>query len=254
MRLNAGALLVVVLVIAIAATLGSQWMATEAQRVELARVQEEHRELARLRSEHDRLTAAQMTAAEREKGRTDRAALVALQAEVENARRRVDDVLQIAEEKRLAKERFPVGTVVAASEWRNAGGATPAAALETVLWAAAGGDVGVFAQRLDFATGAEAAARALWESLPPALRSQVHSPAEAVAYLSIKDVPLGSAEVRRWQESDGPQQHVLVQLSQSGGWSKQANLFFHRLGGEWKLMVTAPVVARYAALVAADGK
>jgi len=254
MRLNAGALLVAVLVIAIAATLGSQWIATESQRVELARLREEQRELARLRAEHERLAAAQVTVAEREKGRADRAALVALQAEVENARRRVDEVLQTAAEKRAAMERFPVGTVVAANEWRNAGGTTPAAALETVLWAAAGGDVGVFAQRLGFATGAEAAAKALWESLPPKLRAQVHSPAEAIAFLSIKDVPLGSAEVRRWQESDGPQQQVLVQLWQSGGWTKQSNLFFHRLGGEWKLMVTAPVVARYAALVAADGK
>jgi hypothetical protein len=254
MRLNAGSLVVIVLAIAVAAILGSGWIATEAQRVELARLREEQREAVRLRAEHNRLAAAQPTEAEREQGRADRAALVTLQAEVENTRRRVDQVQQTSAEKRAAKERFPVGTVVPASDWRNAGGGTPAAALETVLWAAAGGDVGVFAQRLGFASGVEAAAKALWESLPPRLRSQVHSPAEAIAFFSIKDVPVGSAEVRRWSDSDGPQQQVLVQLSQAGNWSKQANLTFHRLGGEWKLMVTAPVVARYAALVAADGK
>jgi len=237
MRLNAGSLVVIVLAIAVAAILGSGWIATEAQRVELARLREEQREAVRLRAEHNRLAAAQPT-----------------EAELENTRRRVDQVQQTSAEKRAAKERFPVGTVVPASDWRNAGGGTPAAALETVLWAAAGGDVGVFAQRLGFASGVEAAAKALWESLPPTLRTQLHSPAEAIAFFSIKDVPVGSAEVRRWSDSEGPQQQVLVQLSQAGNWSKQANLTFHRLGGEWKLMVTAPVVARYAALVAADGK
>lgn len=256
MRLNFGTVLVVASTAVVAAVLGLQYRAGLAQEEEIGRLRPTAAGLERLQAERARLQTAQADAAQLAAWQTEREALPALRIAVETAQRKLDLVTRAAAEKQAAFERFPAGVTVPATEWRNAGGATPAAALETVLWAAAGGDVGVLAQRLKFFAGAQAAAKALMESLPPALRDQVKTPEETVAFFTIKDVPLGSVQVRQWIESNGPfpYQQVALKLAQPDGATKDVNLVFLRSADGWQLMVTDAVVARYAALVPAGPK
>lgn len=252
--MNGGTFLVAAIVVAMAAVLGTQYRAGLVQQEEIARLRVAAAGRERLQAEQARLQTAQAEAAQLAAWRAEREALPALRTAVETAQRKLDLVTRAAAEKQAAFERFPAGVTVPATEWRNAGGATPAAALETVLWAAAGGDVGVFAQRLKFFAGARKAATALMESLPPALRDQVKTPEETVAFFTIKDVPLGSVQVRQWRESSGPFQQVALKLSQPDGATKDVNLIFLRGDDGWQLMVTDAVVARYAALVPAGPK
>jgi hypothetical protein len=254
MRPNAGTWLIVFTAVVVAALLGGKYRAGLAQQEEIDRLRAAAAGRALLAAEQVRLQAAQADAAQLAAWRSEREALPALRTAVETAQRKLDLVTRAAAEKQAAFERFPAGVTVPATEWRNAGGATPAAALETVLWAAAGGDVGVLAQRLKFFAGAQKAATALMESLPPALRDQVKTPEETVAFFTIKDVPLGSVQVRQWSESSGPFQQIALKLAQPDGQEKDVNLIFLRGDDGWQLMVTDAVVARYAALVPAAPK
>ena len=254
MRMNFGTVLVVASTAVVAAVLGTHYRAGRTEQEEIARLRAAADGLAGLQAEQARLQAAQPDPAQLAAWKAERAALPALRTAVETAQRKLDFVTRAAAEKQAAFERFPAGVTVPATEWRNAGGATPAAALESVLWAAASGDVGGFARRLKFFAGAQKAAAALRASLPPALRDQVKTPEEAVALFAIKDVPLGSVQVRQWSESSGPFQQVALKLSQPDGATKEVNLVFLRGDDGWQLMVTDAVVARYAELVPAGSR
>ena len=140
-----------------------------------------------------------------------------------------------------------MGVEMPAREWRNAGGATAAAALETVLWAAAGGDVEAFAKRIRFDAAARMAALELLRSLPPAEQSKHSSPEALMAYLTIKDVPAGTALVTNWSGRSDITRSANVTLAAPGQQTKRAMLVFVRDGEEWKLRATETAVAKYAA-------
>jgi hypothetical protein len=134
-----------------------------------------------------------------------------------------------------------------AASWRNAGAASPAAALETVLWAAAGGDVEAFARCIQFDVSGLKAAQALLASLSPAERARHGGPAQLLAFLSIKDIPVGSAVVSAWQGASATAQPVSLALNAEGQKARQVTLIFQRVGEEWRLRATEAAVAKYAA-------
>jgi uncharacterized protein HemX len=84
------AALLVIAALGIGAAVLVQRRETEALRAEVALLQAGAREQARLEAEHRRLLAAQPPAAEVERLRNDRAALLRLQAEIEALKAKAD--------------------------------------------------------------------------------------------------------------------------------------------------------------------
>ncbi len=212
---------------------------------ELEVLRDQEREFGRLRAERGRLAAEQIQADELQRLRSDRAAIGRMRGEVESLRQGTAD----REHRTTAKPpgRFGVGVPMPASEWRNEGAATPAAALETVLWAAAGGEVDVLAQRIRFDPAARTAALELLQSLSPESRARHGSPEQLLAFLSIKDIPIGAATVTGWRQTSATQHPVSLSLASGPDRIKPVALVFVRDGEEWKLRATEGAVAKYAA-------
>lgn len=225
-----------------------QYQTGERLRQQAAEGRRQGAELARLREENRRLAAGLPAAADLERLRADHAAIPRLRAEIQAARSRIQTEAGAA---RLAG-RFEAGSKVLAAEWKNAGTATSPATLETALWAAAGGDIEQFAGCLFVPEGrTRDRAVALLESLPAATREQYSSPERLVAFMAIRDVPLGAAQVVAWDEIQAPPSSVQVQLQLSApeGATKEMVLRFSRQGAAWKLVVPEAAVAKYAAML-----
>jgi hypothetical protein len=233
--------------LALAMVLGLGWqrLNLEPVRAELEVLRDRQGEMARLRAERARLQAQQVSDAELERLRADRAAIRRLQSEVSAVRTSAETKQQAAAAR--AAERFAVGQAMPSGEWKNAGAATPAAALETVLWAAAGGEVAALAQRIQFDVAGKRAADALFESLSPAEKAKHAGPAHFLAFLSIRDVPVGTATVQSWPQAPDYVQPVGLSLAAEGTKSRNVTLVFQRVGAEWKLRATEAAVAKYAA-------
>ncbi len=75
-------------------------------------------------------------------------------------------------------------------QWRDAGNKSPAALMESLLWAGAGGDLARVAEMLLFTPEAHAAAEALWQSLPPDLRPAETDASALITLLATDAVPL----------------------------------------------------------------
>lgn len=244
----------VLLGLALLAGLGLQAWLGLAEREELARLRGRLAERARLEAAVERLRAERPGEVELELLRAEAAEAPVVATELAAARRRLAEVRKLADEKRAAFAHFPAGTTIPASAWRKVGAADPAKALETVLWAAAAGDAAVFGGRLRFVAGAEPAGALLLEALPPALRATVRTPEEAVALLTLPDVPTGAVEVLEWSESPGLYQQVLVRLASPDGPSRPVRLLLGRADDGWRLLVTLPVVQGCLALLAAEAQ
>lgn len=149
---------------------------------------------------------------------------------------------------------FSAGVLMPARAWQNAGNGSPEAALQTVLWAGAGGDITTLAQHLRYMTPqAQSAAEALYREVPEAA-AKYRSPLELVAAMTVPDIPLASARVRAWQDatpSARPGADVSVRVAHlelySSATPKTSTLLFIKEGGGWKLMLPEQAVARYAA-------
>lgn len=208
----------------------------------------------RLQAERERLRAQQVSEAELERLRADRAAIERMKGEVAAVRTSAETKQRAVAAR--AAERFAVGQQMPAAEWKDAGAASPVAALETVLWAAAGGEVDVFAKRIQFDPAGKKAAQALWEGLSAEARARHASPEHLMAFLSIKDVPTGSAIVESWGKAADRAQVVGIRLAGGTAKPRSVNLVLVRAGDEWKLHATAAAVAKYATALRgpAEGK
>lgn len=235
--------------LAVAIGLGLAWQRLQLRplRAELAVLRDQQQEIGRLRAEQAKLQASQIPEAELQRLRADREAIGQMRQEITGLRTKLQSKAQALAAPAPTQERFGMGVEMIASEWRNAGGASPAAALETVLWAAAGGDVDAFAKRIRLDTQARTAALELLQSLPPAERAKHASPEALMAYLSIKDVPVGKALVSTWSGQSDVTRSASVTLSAPGQQARRVMLVFVRDGAEWKLRATETAVAKYAA-------
>jgi hypothetical protein len=239
-----------------------QYRAAAVLRAEVDRARAEAQALEKVRTEHERLLATQPAAGEIEQTAANGELLTQVRTEVKGLRQ-AEMAARADADKKLAAARFAVGAKVPASEWKNAGNATPIATFETALWAGAGGDVDAFAKTLLLFGGpVQRAAQALLDSLPDSRRAQFGSPERLIAFLTIKDVPLGAVEVRQSTEMNGwplPAQTMQVLLTAADGKQRDTTLVFMNPGDGWKLVVLESVVAKYAAMLkepeaAAGGK
>ncbi len=223
-------------------------------RAELGSLRDQQQERARLEAENARLRASQISSVDLESLRGDRAALTRLRGEIETLRRQAYDPARVATARAEEEARPPklsiLETQVRASEWRNAGTATPVATLETVLWAAAGGDVDKLASLLVFDPGVRAKAEALLAGLPEATRKEYGTPERLIAALTAKDVPLGMAQIFDPKAEDASGRHIVVNLlPPTGAGARFMAVSLRQEGSVWKLGVPASAVEKYAAML-----
>jgi hypothetical protein len=246
-RSNRGWIAVVAIVAVAAAFLAWQQSRVLALRNELALRQGGLQHGAEVRKENARLHAMWSPAVASDSGRE--AELDRARAELESLRREVAAAPKSVTPAETGAERFAKGSKIPAGEWKNVGNATPQATLETVLWAAAGGDIDTFAANLMLMNGnTRRAAQALLDSLPADARDRYRTPELLLAALTVPDVPIGGIEIREWGEVDPENSFTSVTALFSGpdGKMKQKNLIFLRVDDRWKLVVTEGVIAKYA--------
>lgn len=150
---------------------------------------------------------------------------------------------------RPAPERFDPKRIVASDEWQNVGNATSKATLETILWAAAGGDVETFARNISLPEGkARERALALWQNLPADLRETYDTPERLLAFLTIKDVIIGTAEVvDAFQvEVPKPAAEIHLRLAVADVKTRDTHLKFTKEGESWKVIVPEGAIVRYS--------
>ena len=239
----------------------------DALRDEVAALRAEEREVGRLREAHRRLAAGAVPEAEVERLRADHTALARLRAELAGLKGRAETKAGAAAAKsseratRVAPD--PVapagaGPVVVAAEWKNAGRATPATALESLMWAAAGGDIEamVGAIKLDF--NAQIAAKAALAEMPEALRATYGTPERLVALLTMPNVPLGAMQVIKVDVSvpantqNTEMAVTQVRLKSAEGRWEEKNLVLFRNptnADGWRFSVMASAVQEYLAML-----
>jgi len=238
------------LVAVVLAVLGRQRNAAAGLRSEIARQGNQARELAQLQAENQRLAAGQPTAAQLETALAERAAVTQLRTELAAMQRRAAEATRAAP--RPAATTPPAPTPLSLKQgvlgfqlWKNAGQATPDAAFETVLWAAAGGDIDTLAGLLAFDPEARNEAGALFGRLPEAVRREFATPERLVAVLTAKDVPLGSANITgEYPTPDDTK--VAAQIFDAEGKHKVATFSLRADGDHWRLVVPAQAVRNYS--------
>lgn len=226
-----------------------------ALRAEIGQLRGQQSAWQHLQTEHHTLAAAQISDTEKDKLRNDHTAIARLRNEIELLKRQAEDYDRAA--KTAPAKTVPVKITPSILQqelpvnlWKNAGSATPAASLETVLWAAAGGDIDALVRHLAFDPDVKARAEALFRSLPAETQAQYGSPERLVASLAAKSVPLGSAKIVDLKTTKDGDVLLAAQLSQPPGKTTRHALFYMRQeGAEWKLAVRQGVIEKYAELL-----
>lgn len=237
------------LIVVLATVLGWQHHAAGKLRASLAWEQAQAQERTRLLAEQQQLIAHQATEAEIADVLAERAVVAQLRAQLATMEWRVQEAAAARPDPAAAP---PVtrpaltGHVLACQLWQNAGQATPAAALETVLWASAVGDIDALVKLLAFEPEARAQAEALFAQLPDAVRKEFVSPERLIACLTAKDVPLGSASILN-QYPTPTETKVAAQIFDAGGMQKIALFSLRPEGNDWRLVVPGNAINRYRA-------
>jgi len=161
--------------------------------IEIDATREHQRELATLEREHQRLRALQPDAAELDSLRRAVGEHARLQAELaqQEAARPAGPVT------------LPLGEWTPARDWKNRGQGTPSAAVETALWAAAGGDTAALKNLLSLAEPTRTKAAALLARMPDSARKFYAIPEDLIAAFTIKSIPVGEAQLV-WFNESGP--------------------------------------------------
>jgi hypothetical protein len=229
--------LLLALAFAAGAALWLQRQAAAQLRDEITLLRDQNRELARLRAENLRLAAALPPTAELEQLRADHAAVVRLRAELEKTK----DHLQARERALTSPPLIP------ASEWKNAGRATPVAAVETFLWAAARHDTDAVAAMLGFGGNLRQSVDAFFSALPEALRTQYGTVDRLLAEFMTKDLPLAAMRLPAGPQSSSDWGCVFnVYLEDKNGFAKDNTIVLLRADDGWRLAVLPQTAQKIA--------
>ena len=145
---------------------------------------------------------------------------------------------------------------VSFKSWENKGQSTPDDALQTSLWAAAGGDLKALANTLAMGDTVRKKAHALLGRLPPEVSSQFHTAEEFVALLMTPDVPLGSAQIfdPKADVPEGIAARVAVFSDEKFRQRTLPITLYRGPRGDWRLLVPEAAVDKYAAMLTAPEK
>lgn len=217
----------------------SQQRTTRDLQAEVSRRKEPPPELKQVLTENFRLARLQISPSETKQLEDDQAAAVRLRAEVMDVSRTLS-----------ARAKSARGSMVSPWMWMNAGTQLPSATAETVLWAAAAGDIETLVGLLQFTPEARAGAEVLFAELPEAVRAEYKSPEHLVATLAAKDVPLTPVAIS--PVTGGPDKMkvslLFVDLSDPRPY-RTVTLSMVPTGKGWRLLVPVEAVEKYAALL-----
>lgn len=225
-------------------------------RSEIALLKATKQKNQQLRAERAQLNAKE----ELEKARVEHENIAQLREEIDRLRQQADDRAQAAASGGAVAanaERGPsmLEGSVSFKSWENKGQSMPDDALQTSLWAAAGGDLKTLANTLALGDTVRQKAHALLDRLPPEVNSQFHTAEEFLALLMTPDVPLSSARIfdPKANVPEGIAARVLV-FSDEHFKQRSVQITLYRLpSGEWRLLVPETAVAKYAAMLTAPG-
>ncbi len=233
--------------------------------VELLRAAQS-REIARLQAENRRLSAMLVPAGALENLRVEHAAIVRLRDEIEGAGRQGQSGGDPSSPGRAGTTESGAsmaeppadGAMVPASAWRNAGRATPAATIETALWAVAGGDIGTLAQMLSLSADGRAKGAAVLAGLPETIQQEFGTPERLIAVLVAKDLPLSATSA---MQVTGPLEgavtaanpgatYMQLRLQNADGSIRNTTLSLKQDADGWGFDVPTDVVDKYLRTVA----
>ena len=240
-------------VVVVACGLGWQRRAAEVMRAEVERLRGEREAWTHVQAENRRLAEVQVSETELKALRGDHAAVERLRGEIEGLRKRAEESARAVAKSAAPRERVITEVPLAAGAWKNSGNATPVAAFETVLWAAAGGDVDKLASLLRFDEGVRSQAEALFSGLSAATRAEYGTAERLIAALTARDVPLGTAKLFDTKADYGGDRRMAAQLKDPEGKSRVALFSLRPEGGTWGLVVPASAVEKYTAMLKGAG-
>jgi hypothetical protein len=228
-----------IIVLSVAAGLwwGSERSAAARFQLQLESQQRQTDELARLRQEHARLLRMQPSEADLARLRREAAA-------------REPQALLTNEPTTVAPpattHALQPGIWAPATAWKNCGRKTPESALETMLWASAGGDLTALKETLAFDDASRAKVAAALAGLPESSRQQYTTPEDLLALEVAGNVPLESAEFVARQQIGDDEATEYVRLKDAAGVTRQVQLTLLRGADGWKLHVPAATVDEIA--------
>jgi hypothetical protein len=209
-------------------------------RAELTQWQGAAAELARLQAENHRLNDNQPTESELGKLRADLVNLERMRKEAAELRASTSLTSAAGEPTR------PAPAIISAGAWKNAGISSPAAAVETALWAAAGGDVAALVTTIGFEPKLKASLERAFAQLPENVRLQYGSPEHMVAFFTVKDVPVGDMQILQERQAGDGEMEVTVRLRPEDQKSaKEVALTLKRFDGGWRLMVPPQAIQKH---------
>lgn len=186
----------------------------------------------------------------------DSAEVAKLREEVDGLKKAAQEfgkVLQAAQAKQ-AESSIPT-KLVPLAEWKNSGRATAASAMETVLWAAAGGEVDTLAQGIVFTPTAQAKANAWFAQLSDATKAQYGSPEKLVALMIAKDAAnLSGMQILGQREITPDDVGLRIRVGGEDGKTKDDSFLLHRQPDGWRLTLPDQVVEKFAKQLANGGK
>jgi hypothetical protein len=244
---------VILVVVAVAG--GAFWLERQSNaqlREEVGLLRSEVQQLAKQREDR-RVEVAKNTVAgqnaQAAQTETERAELARLRDEV-NALKVQTKQLAAAPAQRPAggspADALPV-KLIPVNEWKNAGRGTPAAAIETLLFAASGADVESLAGSLELTPSAREKAQALLDRLPEATREQYGTPEKLMALMLARDAEkLAGMQVLGQREVAPDTTGVRVRFGNDMGQTKEESLLMHRANDGWHLMLTDAPVEKFA--------
>ncbi|HEY0966014.1 MAG TPA: hypothetical protein VGD88_01380 [Opitutaceae bacterium] len=220
-------------------------------RREVEALQHQAGEVHKLEHERDRLRAAQPDSEGLASLRADRVALERVRTEL--------SALQSAVA-RLPSARTGEPAMMPAAQWTNAGRATPAATVETVLWSGRSGEVDQLASLLTFDEPVLARAKALFDRLPAEARLRHGSAERLVALLTARDAtyeamqiaamtPVSDTNLKRLQEVQPEVTGMVVmqaRVQRPGQSPGIKTLVLRQKSDGWRLVVPAAAIESYA--------
>ena len=242
--------MVFILFIGVAGVLVFQRSEAETLRKEIDASHVRRDQAARLRAENQSLAAEYPSNAELALLRDDREVLAGLRSEVEKLRNSAGKTRRVAGASIGSKPAMTiVDGLVPESAWRNVGHETPEAAVETALWAAAGGDVELLARSLFMDTAAREQAAALLAGLPSETRAFYGTPELLMAFLTAKDIPSEGARILKPGPDAQAAGRRTVQLRDAARRLRQTHLTLKETPEGWRLVVPAEAVTRYRTML-----
>ena len=249
--------LLLALAVVAGAALWLQRQAAAQLRDEIALLSAESRQLAGLRAENSKLTGAQVSAAELERLRADRAAVVQLRGEIEKLKAGVAERENALKLKPMAaaanavleeSEPVPAPHVLPIDQLKNAGRATPLATLETILWAGTSGDFSALARTLIFDKNTATRAQEMFDGLSEAQRREYGSWQRMIAMLMAKDMPVGEALVAEVKslDPDPITAKLNAELKDKDGETSTARFEFQKVGAQWSLKVPGKTMEHFS--------